>query len=447
MTTEPKVIGIIQYVQLPDLVGQPVPAKVDTGAYDSAIWASQIKEEKGILQFTLFNQQSAFYNGHVIRTSEYRCTKVKNSFGESEQRYKVKLKLKIANKIYKATFNLSDRSRSRFPILLGAQFLKRRFIVDVSKKNFGTNDEQNKNKLVVIMISRLSEASSEFFEQVRENMTDELLVVHYNDLSYEINQLLMPKITLPDGRDIAEASLVYIKARQKYSDQAVAITRYLKYRHVPFFDRELEDNMSSSKLSELFILATRGIPVPPTQFIAMNNSKVSYETLRKDFGKKFVIKDPTGDRGKNNFLVVNQTSYQEAMSRLKGINHILVQKYIENDGFLRVLLMGNDVVQIIQRKPIKHDDPLKEHLNKPHGGVNAIEIPESEYESDFLVLAQKAAIVMKRDIAGVDLMKDKKTKKWYILEVNYNPTVIHGINVARRARGLSKLLSTYDERI
>lgn len=439
-------VGTTEYIQLPNLVDGPIPAKIDSGAYDSAIWASSIDEDNGTLSFVLFGPQSGFYTGHIISTTDYSCVKVKNSFGNSEYRYKVKLSIKIANKIYQASFNLADRSRNSFPVLIGKKLLNRRFVIDVSKENIASNYTLD-DRTVVLITSRIDKVSREFFQMVKEKMANDLVVVYFKDLRFEITVGSVPRILLPDGRDLAMAGLVYVKNHQLYPEHALTIARYLRYRSVPFIDRELEDGVSRSKLSELFTLAISDVPVPTTMVVTAGSVWPLYDDIKNKFSGAFVVKDAESDRGRNNYLVTDEKSYRTVQQLLESSKIVLIQAYIKNDGFMRILLMGNEVVQVIYRHPSEHRNALKKHLNKPNGGTNADELTKGQYNSSSIVIAQKAAFTMRRNVAGVDIMQDTSTKEWYVLEVNYNPTVVKGINVARRAAGLAKLLDTYNERM
>lgn len=129
------IIGRVERVALPAFDIKNIPAKIDTGADLSSIWATDIIEKDGILQFKLFGKASKSYTGQIIKFDKphYLLTRIANSFGHSELRYVVKLQLKLNGKLVKATFTLSDRSNKTYPILIGRKLLNRRFLVDVSK--------------------------------------------------------------------------------------------------------------------------------------------------------------------------------------------------------------------------------------------------------------------------------------------------------------------------
>ncbi len=109
-----------------------VPAKTDTGAYRSAVHASNISvNDAGILSFELLGGHPVCGSmSRVIEAEGYKKVIVANSFGQEEERYEVKLKVKLGPKIFHARFTLADRSKKIYPILLGRKLLNHRFLVD-----------------------------------------------------------------------------------------------------------------------------------------------------------------------------------------------------------------------------------------------------------------------------------------------------------------------------
>ena len=111
-----------------------IPAKIDTGADSSAICVSDVSiAEDNILRFKLFYPGSPFYDGKVIEYKDYRAILTRSSHGEEKICYRVYLPLTICNHKIKTLFNLSDRSKNYFPILIGRRTISRKFLVDVSR--------------------------------------------------------------------------------------------------------------------------------------------------------------------------------------------------------------------------------------------------------------------------------------------------------------------------
>lgn len=111
-----------------------VPAKVDTGAYRSAIHATGIKEKDGKLSFTLLGDHPVCGNmAETFETDVFKKVTISNSFGQEEDRYEVKLKVKLGPKVFNAKFTLADRSKKIYPILLGRTMLNGRFLIDTDE--------------------------------------------------------------------------------------------------------------------------------------------------------------------------------------------------------------------------------------------------------------------------------------------------------------------------
>jgi len=127
------VVGRAERVNFPDAEVFGVPAKIDTGAYRSSVWASNIHEEDGVLYYTLLGPKSELYSGKECSVTEYEVVEVENSFGQKEDRYSVYMRVKLGSKTVKSNFTLADRSVKTYPVLIGRKLLKGRYLVDVSE--------------------------------------------------------------------------------------------------------------------------------------------------------------------------------------------------------------------------------------------------------------------------------------------------------------------------
>lgn len=154
---EKKTIGRRELVDFPDLGLFEIEAKVDTGAYTSAIHCSDIHEETTLagtkeICFELLDPSHPAYNHKRFRFGKYSLRGIKNSFGDVQERYIIRTKIRLYNEEYEAEFSLSDRSDMKYPVLLGRALIRRRYVVDVAKKHLAwkskrqdKQQEQNKN--------------------------------------------------------------------------------------------------------------------------------------------------------------------------------------------------------------------------------------------------------------------------------------------------------------
>lgn len=135
------IIGRCDFIQLPELGIENIAAKIDTGAYTSAIHCSQIKlqNEEGI-EYLLFKIPGS-HQKKMFKVKNFKLKNIKSSSGHSESRFVIKTKVLIFGKEIKTEFSLANRSEMKFPVLLGRKLLKDKFIVDVSQVDLSKKEQ------------------------------------------------------------------------------------------------------------------------------------------------------------------------------------------------------------------------------------------------------------------------------------------------------------------
>jgi glutathione synthase/RimK-type ligase-like ATP-grasp enzyme len=427
-------IGTVELVSFPDDAINDVPAKIDTGADGSSIWASNMHVHKGVLTFNFFAPGSAYYREEPVKASVFRVISVRNSFGDEEFRYKIKLRISIGEQKLTRWFTLADRSRNSYPILLGKNFLKNKFVVDVSQRHLMSQSESTKTTL--IFVKNLSENRA-FFDKVAKQapwITYECLT--YKDLIFHIGDEIKV-INAKTGTDLSTYGLTYFKDHHNH-EFAFSVAEYLHYIGHPFIDREFANNMSASKLSEYMRLACYQIKVPPTVCAASPIFKTMFPELADQLGLPFVLKEIRGDRGRDNYLIQNRQDFDEILLSAPDKHVYAAQQYINNDGFYRVYVMGKDVTMAVRRSPVPHANRLKSHLNKPRGSANAVLVDPADLPGEAHDLAVQAADRLNRQICGVDLVQDKANGQWYVLEANNDPQIRSGSFPAEKVKMVAK---------
>ena len=420
-------IGTIEYVSLPDDGIEHVPAKIDTGADNSSIWASNIHLRDGQLVFNFFAPGSAFYNETPVVTSAYRTTTVRNSFGHKEFRYKIKLRICIGDLAFRRWFSLADRSQNNYPILLGKNFLKNTFIVDVAQRYLAST-EPSTNKILVLAAQ--SAKTKEFFKDVKKQnkLPLDYFCTGYGSLLYCIdNQFKTSVLNVADNdTDLADYSYTFFKSHSRNAELAASAAEYLHFRGSRFVDQELTKYVSASKLSESMKLACFGLNIPALISAKTPLLKDQYERIAHRLKVPFVLKETSSDRGENNYLISSEDEFQKILDEAPAEQTYMAQQYIENDGFYRIYVMGNTVCLAVLRTPYNQPDKMKAHLNKPHGSVNAKLVDLEDVPGELHEIALRAANCMDRQVAGVDILQDKHTGVWYVLEVNNAPQLRSG---------------------
>jgi hypothetical protein len=146
-----KVIGRKDLIDLPNLHLEGIDAKIDTGAYTSALHVKKIrpieKDGRAWVKFKLDHPHHPAFNNKEFSMPVHAHKYIKNSFGQSELRYIVRTPVLLFGRKYMAEFSLTDRSKMECPVLLGRKLLYRKFLVDVTQKNLSFKQKQKrKNK-------------------------------------------------------------------------------------------------------------------------------------------------------------------------------------------------------------------------------------------------------------------------------------------------------------
>lgn len=118
-------IGRAEQVVFPELGDRHVHARIDSGARTSAIWGSAAVGDDNLLHVRFFgdNDECVF--------EEYGRQVVATSMGHTDARFTIKTPVRIKGRRIRATFTIADRSSQVYPVLIGRNVLRGKFIVDV----------------------------------------------------------------------------------------------------------------------------------------------------------------------------------------------------------------------------------------------------------------------------------------------------------------------------
>ncbi|HEY0975991.1 MAG TPA: RimK/LysX family protein [Flavobacteriales bacterium] len=129
------VIGRSEYIALPRLGIARVQAKIDTGAYRSALHYQKVRlrtvdgRKELVVTFAMGRKRV------VMVFRKFQRAQVKSSTGQVTRRWLVSTRVRLNGQAVRTEFTLFDRSDMKFQVLLGRKFLRGRFLVDVSRTN------------------------------------------------------------------------------------------------------------------------------------------------------------------------------------------------------------------------------------------------------------------------------------------------------------------------
>ena len=109
--------------------GVKLPARIDTGAAKSSLDARELKVHEDRVEFKLPRR----FGGLQLRLPIVNWKHVRTPEG-LERRPIVELEICLGSRRIRTEVNLADRSMVKYPLILGRNFLKENFVVDVKRR-------------------------------------------------------------------------------------------------------------------------------------------------------------------------------------------------------------------------------------------------------------------------------------------------------------------------
>jgi ribosomal protein S6--L-glutamate ligase len=181
-------------------------------------------------------------------------------------------------------------------------------------------------------------------------------------------------------------------------------------------------------------LSKAGVLVPKTTFIQKPNKSEFNYLMNTVGGLPTVCKLQRGSQGDGVFIIETPLAGSTTLNSFATLRtNLILQQFVEtskNDeqkNDIRAFVVGDEVVAAMKRMSVKGDFRSNYSLSK-----EAYQVTLTDEEKEQAV---KAAKTLNLGVAGVDLMRDSKTDKTYVIEVNSNPslagiTAVTGIDVA-----------------
>ena len=429
-TNELTIIGRAEKIELRDFKLVNVPAKIDTGADTSSIWVSNVQEQADGLHFVLFGPDSSFYTGieqHFTKP-DYTLTWVANSFGQKEQRYKIKLRITVKGRKVRASFTLSDRSLKRYPILLGRKLLRGKFLVDVAGGELISGREQKrtlvsaatkgpsnvkggkKGMKIAILSKGPGNYSTKRIKEEALRRGHEVRVINYAKC-YVTLESGKPVVRY-EGEELHDIDVVIPRIAANLTGYGSSIVRQFEMQNVFTATASLAIVRSRDKLRSTQLLAKAGVGIPKTVF-ARETADLD-DVLDQVGGAPVIIKVARGTHGNGVVLAETKKAAKAVMQAfyVEGVSFMVQEFVAESAGTdIRVFVVNGKVVASMKRQSL--DDDFRSNLHQ--GGEGAVvKLTDEERKT-----AQKAAKAMGLPICGVDMMRSNRGP--LVLEVNSSP--------------------------
>lgn len=213
-----------------------------------------------------------------------------------------------------------------------------------------------------------------------------------------------------------------------HRDIAFATALYLDKAGIRFWNSEMKQQRSTTKLSCMIQLALEGIPIPHTWFSLKTSLVLPKLPL--------IVKGVAASRGKDNYLVETE---DEARALLESSTPYIVQSFLPNDHDLRVICFDSKPVLVLRRSRGENTDS---HLNNTSQGGEAHWVDATELDEGLLTLVKRISILLGREMGGVDLIPDVTSPYGYsCLEVNAVPQLTSGFDTKKKLDSLTQTIN------
>ena len=143
-----RLLGRRELLDFPAFGLHGIEAKVDTGAYTSAIHCADVRleirpGEVPLLHARLLDPEHAGLDGQLLTFPNFQLRDIRSSNGEVQERYVIRAVVRLYGEDLETEFSLADRSEMKYPVLLGRSLLRQgRFVVDVARRNVSRRFER-----------------------------------------------------------------------------------------------------------------------------------------------------------------------------------------------------------------------------------------------------------------------------------------------------------------
>jgi hypothetical protein len=133
--SEPRIIGVAEFVDFPDWGVRGLSARIDTGARSSALHVENVELLSGSrVRFDVRLRRDDPEARVLVETKVSRRSPVRSSSGQAETRLFIKAHVRLGGREQQIEIGLVDRRHMLYRMLLGRSALEGRFLVDVTKR-------------------------------------------------------------------------------------------------------------------------------------------------------------------------------------------------------------------------------------------------------------------------------------------------------------------------
>ena len=275
----------------------------------------------------------------------------------------------------------------------------------------------------------------EFFSQSAKKSLGDITIhsTFLDDLFIEVGEGSFTVFDTRSNLDLSAFDVIFFRGKFRSSMDVVATVNEYATQHGVYTVNTYRDVRDSSKLLQAVHFETLHVPVART--LLVSSGLFAKQELLDAWRFPCIMKASHGAHGNDNYLVHSFAQVQE-IAKKDSTKRFVLQRFIENDGDFRILLVGDEVL-VIGRAGGEGT-----HLNNTSQGGAASLVEANKLPQAVLDQAHSIARFFKMTIAGVDVLQSKKTGEYFFLEVNAQPQLMTGAFVDMKLQLVAKLFNS-----
>lgn len=283
----------------------------------------------------------------------------------------------------------------------------------------------------ILIVGRTPSRFTDLAREINNAGLAQADIVQYDNLGFLIDGERTQIINQTTGKDVRDYQQVWVLSTSPRCTRDYIFSALVCYCR-KYGVKIMDDNFTNfdGKLYEMWRYWEAGLSTPKTAFGSVD----FLAKVRPSFGDVAVLKSVNGAKGRDSFLIHSEEELREVLSNNQDVDFVL-QDFIPNDGDYRVVL-----INFVPKVVIFRSANGKDFRNNTSLGSEATLIPLEQVPPEVLELAVAATKVAKVQLAGADIIVNKKTGKCSVLEINRTPQLASGTFVAEKTAALKELL-------
>lgn len=273
-------------------------------------------------------------------------------------------------------------------------------------------------KILILTGGNVSKIES--FSSPAKDLGVSVTLASFSDVNYEIaNKKINIRIK---NKKLSDFDVIYFRMIGKRLEEATLVARYAKQNKIPIVDRLYTKSLlmpsTIAKAIEMQKLSEKGVTMPETIFGSLQYLS---QNASKQFGFPFIIKSTTGQKAREVWMIKNKKEMEEfekihLPEQTSGALRFFAQKFVKSVQRYRLFVLNNQVLAVLVM-PTKWRKTIIDPNQDPEPVKGMVESPNKQ----MVMLALQAAKAAGLSIAGVDILEEKDTNKYYVIEANAAP--------------------------